>query len=641
MALKRKDFDSLIERLKLYAQEKPKEYKMWVVLLGLLGYAYVFLVLAVLTGLIAGTVWLLGHTDGGRAGLGKILIFLIIIAFIILKSLWVKIVAPTGTAVTAQQAPALFGIIDEICIKQHAPRPHAVLLNNDFNAFISQVPRLGILGWYKNYLVLGVPYMLSCNTAQFKAVLAHEFGHFSGSHGRLGTWIYRMRVSWYNIMENMQRESAFGNFVFKWFFELYVPYFNAYSFVLAREQEYEADRFANDYAGAEANAEELVNSVIKNFATGPYWSAVWARVNDEANPPAQVFSRSVDVLNRQVPQQEYDAYLKKAMKIRTQNADTHPALADRLAALGYAPREGRILDSAGKPLELQRPVQVSAADELLGRGQVERLLKQFDEDWAKAIDKDWKARHEEVRKMKKSIEELDRKAQTAALSHNEMTDRAYFIDQTGTRGQAIQAIRELLAAHPAHAQANYRLGELLLEADDAGGVDYLKKAMKLDASFSSGCLDKIRWFHEGRGEYEAVESTMEKLDASSEKDEKDYIERNSLSAKDRFKEHGLEARLVEDLAGQLAAFAGEIKAAYLVQKAMTVYPQIPLYVLAVKGSPKGFHMDIQGFNVKLVNRLAESVRLNGPNNALLFSVGDEALIKKVKKIPEALVKIKR
>ena len=42
-----------------------------------------------------------------------------------------------------------------------------------------QLPRLGIFGWYRNYLIIGMPLMKSLTCEQFKAVLAHEFGHLA------------------------------------------------------------------------------------------------------------------------------------------------------------------------------------------------------------------------------------------------------------------------------------------------------------------------------------------------------------------------------------------------------------------------------------------------------------------------------
>ena len=75
-----------------------------------------------------------------------------------------------------------------------------MLLTGDFNAAIVQHPRFGIFGGTRNYLMLGLPLMQSLSPAEFQAVVAHEFGHLWGAHGRFGAWIYRLRTGWARLL---------------------------------------------------------------------------------------------------------------------------------------------------------------------------------------------------------------------------------------------------------------------------------------------------------------------------------------------------------------------------------------------------------------------------------------------------------
>src|SRR6185436_16016968 len=109
--------------------------------------------------------------------------------------------------------------------------------------------RFGMFGWRTNYLVVGLPLLKAIGPDEFRAVLAHEFGHLSGRHGKFSGWIYRQRESWIQILTRVHQERHYASFIFEWFLKWYAPYFNAYSFVLARAQEYEADSFAVDLAG--------------------------------------------------------------------------------------------------------------------------------------------------------------------------------------------------------------------------------------------------------------------------------------------------------------------------------------------------------------------------------------------------------
>ena len=91
-----------------------------------------------------------------------------------------------------------------------------------------------MFGWLNNYLVLGLPLLRALSPAEFRAVLAHEFGHLSGKHGRFSGWIYRVRQTWIQILVSVHQERSYASFLFEPFLEWYAPYLNAYSFVLAR-----------------------------------------------------------------------------------------------------------------------------------------------------------------------------------------------------------------------------------------------------------------------------------------------------------------------------------------------------------------------------------------------------------------------
>jgi Zn-dependent protease with chaperone function len=633
--MERKNYNKLIKKLKTFAQENPIGYKNRVVLLGFLGYGYIFLILTILIVLISGTILLIYHVHSGFAAGIKLLIFLGFLAFLIIKSLWVKISPPRGIKITKNETPELFKIIEDIVVKQNSIMPNTVLLNNDFNAFISQVPRLGILGWYKNYLVLGLPYMASCTVDQFKAVLAHEFGHFSGSHGRTGTWIYRIRASWYNILLNIENKT--GDFIFRWFFNWYVPYFNAYSFVLARQYEYEADRSASDYAGAQANAEELVNSIIKANATKDFWTEMWALVNHQPEPPGNVFSKVLPLLKQTVSQEIYLDHLKKSLQIRTHNQDTHPSLNDRLKAIGYEFKNDQIVNKKGEALVLQRNLDKSAAEELLGESFVQSTVIKMDKEWADDFKKDWNQRHQDILKMKEELITYDQKINQGTITNDERLNRAYIIDQISSREETLKAIQDLLFHHPSCAPAHFRLGEILLENNNDQGVEHLKKAMGLNPGYQSTVLEKIAWYHETRGEYDSVEKIHEDLDVAVKKDQEAYKERNHVTPNDNFVEHRLSPETLANILSQLMPFEKELKNVYLAQKILMVYPENPLYVMAVTGKPKGFYWDSQTFNQQLLKKLFENITFKNTDGMIYFIVGDSSMIQKFKKIPNALI----
>jgi Zn-dependent protease with chaperone function len=93
-----------------------------------------------------------------------------------------------------------------------------------------------------------MPLFQALSVEQLTAVLAHEYGHLSGSHGRWGSWIYRLRQTWNRLISGLRENQSWGNGLFYRFFGWYVPFFNAYFLSLAKKNT-EADRYSAEING--------------------------------------------------------------------------------------------------------------------------------------------------------------------------------------------------------------------------------------------------------------------------------------------------------------------------------------------------------------------------------------------------------
>jgi Zn-dependent protease with chaperone function len=290
IAMTNEQFDALVTRLEGDAKRDPARYRFKVFLLALLGYGYVFFILAALLALVLLIVGALLAARRAESPAIRLVFPFLALAYLIVRALWVRLPPPEGLALTAARAPALFREIAEIRRALKGPHAHAVLLNDEFNAGIVQIPRLGLFGWQKNFLLVGLPMMQALSPEQFRAVLAHEFGHLSGAHGRVGAWIYRVRKTWYQLMERLEREQHWGTFIFARFFQWDTPFFGAYSFVLARGQEFEADRCSAELVGARQAADALIaTSTAGAFLAEDFWPRLYAAADHCADPPADPY----------------------------------------------------------------------------------------------------------------------------------------------------------------------------------------------------------------------------------------------------------------------------------------------------------------------------------------------------------------
>jgi Zn-dependent protease with chaperone function len=474
-------YQRLVDELEELSRTRPQVLRRRVRLLVAVGYLYVFFILALIVAGVAGLVWLLVHASG-KALVVKLGIPLVGLMYVIARSLWVKVDPPEGKVLAPGTAPALDARVEEIRRALDAPRADTVLLTNDFNASVTQVPRLGVLGWPKTYLTLGVPLMLALDRHQLDAVLGHEFAHLSGAHPKLGLWVYRMSRTWDQLLTQLEERRSWGHKLFEPFIRWYAPRTQAYGYVLSRRDEYEADADSARIVSPRAMAQALVATELGGRALSEHvWPQIWRRAAEEPQPPGRCWSALVTTLQGEVPPDKRVAWLGTALARRASDGDTHPSLRERLAALGVEQ------DDATK-WETEREIhpdgsRESAAEHYLGPLAVE-LLSSLDQEWSEAAAEGWKERHEEVKRQRAQLAALaERESAGETLSTDDLWSRATMLADLREPGAAISALRELVAREPDGAGAQIMLGQLLLDQGDADGVAHVRRAMELTSRY--------------------------------------------------------------------------------------------------------------------------------------------------------------
>ena len=362
------DFESLISRMEGLARDRPESYGRRVFWLASLGYAYLLFLILVLTALTVAA----GFSVSRIGFLGAKLTAIVgLLWFTVARSLWVRSAPPRGVSVTRTDAPQLFRLLDALRVRLKSAAIHDVLVTPEFNAGIAQVARLGIFGWHRNYLILGLPLMKALTVEQFKSVLAHELGHLSEGHARASNWIYRLRIIWAKLESNFDRNPRWGSSVIRAFFRWYIPYFNALSFPFARANEYQADAAAVLVTSKQRTAQALTAvHVIGSYLQQRYWPAVLAAMK-QAPKTVTPFRGFIAQAIREAPELELKAWFTAALDQSTSHQDTHPSLTDRLRAIGAS-------------AELSPPAPGDSADKLLGEASA-RVETMFDDAWSKAL----------------------------------------------------------------------------------------------------------------------------------------------------------------------------------------------------------------------------------------------------------------
>lgn len=512
--MNRYQFSGLVRRLDDFAAEYPAAYKRRVMLLASLGYVYIFSILAALVAI----TWVLVKLAIGARSFAGVLVVkniglpLAVLELLILRSLWVRFDPPEGLPITRRDAPVLFGVLDKLRARLRGPKIHTVLVTDDFNAAIMQIPRLGILGWQKNYLIIGLPLMQGLSADQVIAVLAHEYGHLAGAHGRFSSWIYRVRQTWYQILQTLMRANHWGVAIFYYFFRWYAPYFAAYSFTLARADEYEADRGAARAVGARQAADALANASVRgHFLHERFWPTIYKQARVQPQPPQSIYSQLPIALRAGLTAADAEKWLQQAMAKRTDIDDTHPSLRDRLAALKQSPR-------------LTDPGQDTAAARLLGP-YAAKLVRRMDEAWLFDIREQWQERHAAYQAEKKELMDLDRQASQFTLGHDQTLRRAALTEDQRGPADAAPIYQEFLKRYPEHAPANFALGRVLLATGEAAGIEWMEKAMSLEDDCTGDACELIYDFYRAHGQdaeaakiFRRARKWMERAERQQEED---------------------------------------------------------------------------------------------------------------------------
>lgn len=554
-------FTGLVRRAERLAAEKPGFYRARVAALAGLGYLYVWALL-LLTLVLVGLSALLIGTSAVAAV--KLIVPLGAFAWILIKSLWIRFDPPEGVVLSRRDFPDLHEALESIRRQVRGPRLHAVLLDDQFNASITQVPRLGVLGFHRNYLVVGLPLLLALSREEFDAVLAHEYGHLSGAHGKFGAWIYRIRTTWMRLMETFSHQRGLGSRTISRFFNWYAPYFHAYSFVLARANEYEADRAAAAYAGSGPAGSALLRiSTLSPHLDRSFWPDFFRDADHGPEPRRSPFRNMAD--QHFLPSRDQaEALLAEALGLETDLADTHPSLADRLKALGVEARLG------------PQP-EGSAANAYLGRD-AERLVAHLDDRWRESVRPWFADRFSYVDGLRTRLAEI--RAAPGEPDAARLVAEAQILDELEGREAALSRYEAAVRLDPAHPLGRCIVGFERLRAGDESGLEMMELAMQDDPSLLGPGCEAVRDHYARQGRMELAQAYHDRVVERHEELERIRRERDGIPVRRIYLPPTLGDEAMDTVRSALRS-SGMARRAWIVRKPLTL-SEAPCHVLLVE-----------------------------------------------------------
>jgi Zn-dependent protease with chaperone function len=586
--MKYEQYTSLITKLEKYAEENPKGYEFRVAALGALGYAYFGALLLTFLLIPFAVIVLIFFVPKLLLVVLKLagkLVWLILIGFAsffgviwsFLKSFWTKVPAPEGFELSREEVPQLYELVEQTSDFLKSPRPQHILLTEDFNAAVVTLPKYGVFG-KRTYLILGLPLMQAISPEQFRAVLAHEIGHISEKHGSYAAWAYSLQESWGRFLQSQEAEGHQLSFLYEKFLNWYFPYFGAYSFVLRRRHEREADNYAVQFVGAKSLGEALINVEVKSLnLSQKFWKDVLDEAGREQTPPKEIFTRMATAFRESNKPQDL-MHLTKAVAINTGYNDSHPSLSERLKAIGY-------WKNADLP-DLPDEVTETASQKYFGKLE-DKFFNVFNNLWQERVKEEWKKRHDHLLEAQKKIEDLDEKAKSETLSTDELYEKANLTAERYGDRQSLPIFYEIIARDPEHAHTNFIIGSILLNEDDEKGIEFIEKAMRINRTLKLAGCENIYYFLRGRGKDEEAKKYILTIEEEQESIGLAEKERAGVFPTDNFSEHDIKDETLQKICGKMQYY-DEIQAAYLVKKSVRHYTEVPLYVMFLDTKKKGW-----------------------------------------------------
>ncbi|MDI1307262.1 MAG: M48 family metalloprotease [bacterium] len=174
------------------------------------------------------------------------------------------------TEITKDEEPKLFKFIEDIVVAIDTNFPNKVYLSTDVNASVFYDSSFWSMFFpIKKNLQIGLGLVNTITEQEFKAILAHEFGHFSQRSMKVGSYVYNVNQVIFNMLYDNE---SFDKMIQKWasisgYFSIFVmislkiiqgiqwilrkmyDYVNLNYMALSREMEFHADEVAANIAG--------------------------------------------------------------------------------------------------------------------------------------------------------------------------------------------------------------------------------------------------------------------------------------------------------------------------------------------------------------------------------------------------------
>ena len=454
----------------------------------------------------------------------------------------------SGESIARKDAAELHAVLDGLKMKLDVGGRIDVRLEDEVNAGAREVRGLFGLVGTRRVLTLGTPLLALLGEDEARAVIAHEFGHFSRRHGRFGHWLYWAHLGWLSYAEQIDHESSVLERLGGSFAESFVPAFSRRAMVWSRGCEYEADADAAHAVGGEHVVSALARLDLFNAWQDQEYPRIvrdWQCAEKAA--PDNWLARMIAAFEETPP--DVLTRLKTSATSRSRDwLDTHPGLAERAAALGVPPS----LAPRGRAAGLA----------LLG-GLWPTIVAGYNVRWREENAVEWSLAHARYRLIEAPL-----------LAAEPATAATWPIERRLQRARALRrfeperGLNELEALHataPGNRSITFAYAAARLAEADASAVETMRILAQEDASWRVPVCARLVRYHDRIGDRAGANRWAEQLERSGELEMRTIASVCNDLAAGKLQPTTRPAPLIETLRAGLAADPA-VARAWLVEK---------------------------------------------------------------------------
>jgi Zn-dependent protease with chaperone function len=277
----------------------------------------------------------------------KLIVIVVVIGlggvWAVLRSLFARPASGSfGLPKTAADCPRIYQVLAEVAGRVDTGPVDEVYVAPGSAIGVHQEGRgpFGIFGVKRRVLTLGLSTMHFLTVEELKAILAHEYAHFSHSDTFYSRFIYQVTLSIEQALNGMGSSGGAFNYVnpFYWFLLLYYKSYRLLASGYSRSREFLADRMASTLYGSDifANALTKVGTDGTLFEMTIYGNI--SRLLEEDRAFINMYEAFRSFRNEQLSQTEREELYQKLLSEEGSLFASHPTFKERMEAVAELPR---------------------------------------------------------------------------------------------------------------------------------------------------------------------------------------------------------------------------------------------------------------------------------------------------------------